>query len=79
MRESLPLDRTLGGLPAAQPGAAEGGVNRWNWNWPTVCPLCAWLHIRCFASIIFFSCLKDELGLASSHCAGEDSETQRQK
>lgn len=41
-----------------------------------MCPLGAWLHPRCFAVIIFFSCLKGELGLASSHCIDEDSEAE---
>ena len=38
-------------------------------------PLGAWLHPRCFA-VIIFSCLKDELGLAASHCIDEDSEAE---
>ena len=39
-------------------------------------PLGSWLHPRCFAVIVFFSCLKDELGLGASHCIDEDSEAE---
>ena len=76
MSESLASNGTLGGLPVGQPGMVEGRVNRWKWQLACCVPLGAWLHPRCFAVIVFFSCLKDELGLAASHCIDEDSEAE---